>query len=197
MKSSDGRATIYVGDRCSMITCAADSASAGERHRRCAAADHHDSLARVVKILGPLLRMHDATAITLHPRPSRHVTLGVIVVAAAHVQEIGGELDRLAPCYPCFHRPSSLRRGPRRASHAMAIPNRSINPVVASCFANVVQYGGAVGDRVGLAPWPKLVSERVHIGIGAYSRIAKQVPGPAHGVSALQNGKALRRALRL
>src|SRR5258706_89820 len=40
--------------------------------------------------------MHDATAITLHPRPSRHVTLGVIVVAAAHVQEIGGELDRLA-----------------------------------------------------------------------------------------------------
>src|SRR6267143_6881984 len=79
----------------------------------------------------------------------------------------------------------------------MAIPNRSINPVVASCFANVVQYGGAVGDRFGLAPWPKLVSERVHIGIGAYSRIAKQVPGPAHGVSALQNGKALRRALRL
>ena len=141
--------------------------------------------------------MHDAAAITLHPRPSRHVTLGVIVVAAAHVQEIGGELDRLAPCYPCFHRPSSLRRGPSRASHAMAIPNRSINPVVASCFANVVQYGGAVGDRLGLAPWPKLVSERVHIGIGAHSRIAKQVPGSAHRVSPFQNCKGLGRAVPL
>src|SRR6267142_4825454 len=73
----------------------------------------------------------------------------------------------------------------------MAIPNRSINPVVASCFANVVQYGGAVGDRLGLAPWPKLVSERVHIGIGANSRIAEQVPGPAHRVSPFQNCKCL------
>src|SRR5712671_3360757 len=141
--------------------------------------------------------MHDATAITLHPRPSRHVTLGVIVVAAAHVQEIGGELDQLASCYRYFHRPSSLSRGPKRASHAMAIPSRSIDPVVASCFANVVQYGGAVGDRLGLAPGPKLVSERVHIGIGAHSRIAKQVPGSAHRVSPFQNCKCLGRAVPL
>src|SRR5713101_10138803 len=79
----------------------------------------------------------------------------------------------------------------------MAVPNLAINPVVASGFANVIQYGGPVGDRLGLSPWPKLVTERVHIGIGAHTRIAKQVPGAAHRVSAFQNCKALRRALPL
>src|SRR6266403_6199054 len=76
----------------------------------------------------------------------------------------------------------------------MAIPNLPLNPVVPSGFANVVQYRRTIGDRLRLTPWHKLVSERIHIGIGAHTRIAKQVPSPTHGASAFQNCKGLGRA---
>ena len=64
-----GAETTYVGERCSIVTCAARLGELGhERHRRRAAADDDDALARVVDVVGPLLRMDDAAAEALASR---------------------------------------------------------------------------------------------------------------------------------
>jgi len=43
----------------------------------------------------------------------------------------------------------------------------------------------------------KAVTERVHVGVGADSRISEEVPGPADHVAALEDRVALRRAISL
>ena len=65
-----GRGTTKVGERCSIVTCAACLGQRGhQRHRGRAAADHDDALAGIVEVLGPELRMDEAAAIVLLARP--------------------------------------------------------------------------------------------------------------------------------
>jgi hypothetical protein len=67
-----------------------------ERDRGGAAADDHDSLARVVEVLGPVLGVHDGAPEAVHAGEVREAALVVAVVAAAGEQEPAGELHRLA-----------------------------------------------------------------------------------------------------
>ena len=59
--STAGSATMYVGERCSIVTCCGLLRELRhERHGGRAAADHDDALAVVVDVVRPLLRMDDA-----------------------------------------------------------------------------------------------------------------------------------------
>src|SRR5262249_35452557 len=91
-----------------------------QRDRRRPAADDHDALARVVEILGPLLRVNNPPAKPRDAGPLWGVSAVVIVVTGAEIKEVAGELDDLflAPDLDLHHPPRLLRR-PRRAPHAM------------------------------------------------------------------------------
>ncbi len=168
-----------------------------QRHRRGAAADHHHALAVVGEVLRPLLRMHDGAAEPLHARPARHIATVVIVIAAAHLQEIAGQGQR-APIGPGdVHGPPRIRRRPRRPAHAMAEVDLLVDAVFGGGLIEIVQDRRPVGDRLLAAPGPETIAERVHVRIRTNAGIAKQIPGAADGVARLENGKALVRAVAL
>ena len=88
---------MYVGERCSIVTCSARLRHA--RHERDgggAAADDHDALAGVVEVVGPVLRVHEAALEVVGAGNRGRVPLVVAVVAGADRQEGAGEGDRLA-----------------------------------------------------------------------------------------------------
>ncbi len=94
--SLPGRARMYVGERCSMVTC-----RGGLRHGwdqgdgRGTAAYDDDLLTGVVEILRPLLRMDDASAELVGTGEGRSIALLVVVVTGAHEQERAGVNGRL------------------------------------------------------------------------------------------------------
>ena len=69
----------------------------GHRRNECdgggAAAYYHHSLAFVVEVFRPLLRVHNLPAEPLDAGPLRSVPSLVVVVARAEVEETAGELD--------------------------------------------------------------------------------------------------------
>ncbi len=125
-----------------------------ERHRGRAAADHQHALAYVVKVLGPELRVHELALEALEIRPVRPVPLVVAVVAAAHVQEVAGDigtaLDR--------DRPARVGGRPRGARHAVAEAHPLVDPRLARGVAHVVEDRRAVGDRLRRRPRPEPVA---------------------------------------
>ena len=72
-----------------------------------------------------------------------------------------------------------------------------VDAVVARGLADVAQDRWAVGDRLGLLPWPEGIAQRVHVGIGAHAGIAEKVPGAAAPLSSLEDRVALVRAVLL
>lgn len=58
-------------------------------------------------------------------------------------------------------------------------------------FLNIAKNSRPIGDRFGLTPGPKREAERVHIGIGAYTGVAEQIPGAAERRTRLQDCVAL------
>src|SRR5579863_1301679 len=73
----------------------------------------------------------------------------------------------------------------------------AINAAFASRFPNVLEDGWAIGDRLRFPPGPETIAERKHVGIGAHSRIAEEVPGAPDRVAAFQNYETLRRTFLL
>lgn len=63
----------------------------------------------------------------------------------------------------------------------------AINARFPSRLADVFQDGGSIGNGFGFFPWPKWITEREHIGIGANSGITKEVPGAANLRSSFEN----------
>src|SRR5207344_271205 len=99
--------------------------------RRRAAADHDDALPVVVDVVGPALRMHDAPAEAVDARELRRETLRVVVVAAAHEQEVARELHELLPLAALdLDRPACVLRRPRRALHRVAEADLPIDAVL-------------------------------------------------------------------
>src|SRR3954454_13598796 len=172
-----------------------------QRHRGRARPDHHHALARIVEGLRPFLRMHDLAGKVGRARKLRRVAFLVFVIARAHEQETAGEADSLsrALAYVAFglNGPARLRRRPRRALDAMVEADLPVDAVVDRGLADVVQNPRPVGDRLRLGPRFERVAERVHVGVGADAGIAKQVPGAADAVAALEDHVALARALLL
>src|SRR5690242_2325332 len=79
----------------------------------------------------------------------------------------------------------------------MVEANFLIDAVVACRVPDVFENGGAVGDRLRLAPRTERIAERIHVRIGADARIAEQIPGTADAVAAFENGVAAGRAVPL
>ena len=72
-----------------------------------------------------------------------------------------------------------------------------IDPELGSGIPDVTQDCRAVGDGLGFAPRLEVVAKRVHVRIGTYARVAKQVPGAAHRLARLEDDEALAGALAL
>ena len=168
-----------------------------ECHRCRATADHDNPLAFVVEILGPALRVHDAALVPVHARPAWHITLGVVIVAAAHAKEVAGEPDGLPFGARRVNRPRGIPRRPRRMRDLMAKPNLAVDAIFLSRFRDVFADARTVGDRLSVSPGTKGVAERMHVGIGTYSRVAEQVPGSPDRASAVQNCVGFGRTFRL
>src|SRR5271155_5242449 len=168
-----------------------------QRDRRGAASDYHDAFASDVEVFGPMLGMHDAAAVAVHPGPTRHVASRVVVIAAAHVKKVAGELKPLPFRAGSVNGPFGIGRGPRRLGYGEAVADFLVDAVFTCRFADVIDDRGAVRDRFLFAPRPEREAERVHVGIGTNSRITEQVPGSAHRVPAFQNGVGFSGTFRL
>src|SRR6185295_14412478 len=77
----------------------------------------------------------------------------------------------------------------------MVVADRFGDVVLGSRFADVAQDGGTVGDGLGVTPGTEAITERVHVGIGADARVAKEIPRPAHRFATFENDEALVRAV--
>ena len=146
----------------------------------------------------PLLRMHDAARETLGARELRRVAFGVVVVAAAHEQEVAREAHRLAlrPALRC-HGPARVLRRPRSALHAMPEADALVDAVRLRGVLQVFENRRPVGDRLRVRPRTERVAERVHVRIGADAGIAEQVPRAADVGAAFQDRVGLARAALL
>ena len=96
-----------------------------------------------------------------------------------------------------LHGPARLRRRPRRALDAMVEADLLVDAVLGRGLAHIVQDPRPVGDRLRLGPRLERIAEREHVAVGADAGIAKQVPGAADAVAALQDDVALARAFLL
>src|SRR5688572_21520498 len=110
--------------------------------------------------------MDDRSAKAVDTRPLWSVAAVVIVVPGAEVEELAGELDqRFVGSGLDIDRPTRLLRRPLRALHAMVVTNRFIYPVLSRRLANVTEYGRPIGHRLVIAPRPKAIAQRIHIGV--------------------------------
>jgi hypothetical protein len=112
----------------------------------------------------------------------------VAIVAAAQIEEIASERNRLARGF-AFRIDGRSRVGgrPCGAGHAMLESNLAMDSVLARCVANVAEYRETIGKGSRIGPRPESVAERVHIGVRPYARIAKQVPCAADRVARLED----------
>src|SRR5882672_9143811 len=62
---------------------------------------------------------------------------------------------------------------------------------------NVIEDIRPVGDRLTLGPRFERIAERKHVAVGADAWIAKQIPGAADAIAALEDDVALARAFLL
>ena len=124
---------MYVGERCSIVTCAAvlrqRRARASPRSRRCRSRRRACRRSR-----GPSATAAGARCgPRKRSRPAKlgRVALVVVVVAGAHEQEVAGEAHELACARRARPRPSSARRRrPARALHAVAEADLPIDAVL-------------------------------------------------------------------
>ena len=169
-----------------------------ERDRRRATADDHDSLARVVEILRPLLRVDDSSAEACNAGPLRRVPALVIVIAGAEIEEVAGELDhRFVVSGFSLHGPARVVRRPGDASHAMVVSNSLVQAVLGGSLADVVEDCWAVGHGLGFTPGAEAIAERVHVAVGANAWVTKQIPGAAHRLAPFEDDKTFPRTLSL
>src|ERR1019366_2932115 len=125
---------------------------------------------RVVEILGPFLRMHDAAGEVFAARKFRRVAFLVFVVARAHEQETAGEAHGLGAALARgalgLHGPARFRRRPRRPLDAVVEADLPVDAVLGRGLADIVQDLRPVGDRLGLGPWLERIAQREHVAVG-------------------------------
>ena len=140
-----------------------------QRHRGRAAADHDDALARVVDLIGPVLRMDDLAAESIEARNSA----GALVVAVVAGAPTGsrGQLGTSRRCRRARRRRSSAHRP---IDHA-APTTRWWKRICGRSRSRARSRGRTPGSRVrrrSPAPRPgaERVAERVHVRVGADPR---------------------------
>src|SRR5206468_2864717 len=154
------------------------------------------SLAGVVEVLRPVLRVHDLTAEVLAPLKVGGVPAGVVVVAGGGEQHAAGDVELLAVA-GALERDRPARRAGRevRAQHLVPEVHVPSEVVLGNRLVQVVKDLVAVGDRVLAGPRLELEAERVQIGVRPDARIAEQVPGPTDRVATIDDREGPTRLL--
>ena len=93
--------------------------------------------------------------------------------------------------------PPALSRRPVGRGDPMVEADVASMPESIARVLDVLEYGVTVRDGLLAVPGPERVAQRVHVRIGADSRVPKQVPCAANGVAGFEDGEAGPRALRL
>ena len=118
-----------------------------DRHRGGAAADDDHPLARVVEVLGPRLRVHDAAAKPVDAGERGRIAYRIIVIAGAAEHKIASETDRLMFAAALdLDRPQRVGRRPRRVLHPMLEANVAIDAVGRCGLADVSADRFTVGN---------------------------------------------------
>ena len=162
-----------------------------------ARADHHDLLAAVVQVLRPGLRMDDPALVAVHAGPVGGVALVVLVIALAHPQETGAELEHLAGVAATHGEPPlALGAGPGCRDDLMPVADVSAELVLLDHLAHVAQDFLGGGDRCA-GPGLETVAEGVELAVRAYAGVAVRDPGAAEAVLGFQHQVAGAGALGL
>ena len=96
-----------------------------------------------------------------------------------------------------LHGPARVRRRPRRPLDPMVEADFLVDAVLGGGLAHVIQNPRPVGDRLRLGPRLERIAQREHVAVGADAGIAKQIPGAADAVAALEDDVALAGAFLL
>ena len=169
-----------------------------ERDGGGAAADDDHTLARVVEIVGPLLRMDDRAGEALGAFERGRVTVVVAVVAAAREQEAGGQLDALARVSTFSGDvPAGVGRRPVGGHDAMPEADVVVDALGGGGVLDVLQDRRAVDDRLLAAPRAERIAEGEHVRVRAHAGVAEQIPRAADGLPRLEDGVARPRAFIL
>src|SRR5690606_14087549 len=126
----------------------------------------------VIQILGPVLGMDNLRFDVGADRKLRRIALVVAVVATTVDQKPTVQLTSLALVLH-LNGPGSLFTGPRQPLHPVTITDVLINAGLFSRLFHILQNGGAISNRLALAPGPEGVAEGIHIGVRTNSRVAK------------------------
>src|SRR5215510_11955794 len=79
----------------------------------------------------------------------------------------------------------------------MVVTDRLVYVVLSGCLTDITQDRRTICHRFVVTPWPEAVTERVHVGIGAHARVAKEIPGAAHPLAPFEYDETLCRTLHL
>src|SRR6516162_9161910 len=152
------------------------------------AADDDDTLAGIVEIVRPVLRMDKATAIAQQAGIVGLVAGVVAVVTGAYVEKVASEVDGLGVFAGLdIEMPEAIAGRPCGGEHAMMKADAAVDGELTGSVAQVLQYGWAVGDGVGGCPCAERVAESVHVGVGTNTGVAEEVPGAAESAASLED----------
>ncbi len=153
-----------------------------KRHGGRAASDHHDSLACVVEILRPVLRMHDLTAEPILSGEVGTEPFVVVVVAGTAEDPTRADLRPFTGIGPFdVDQPACVVRGPGGGHDLVVVPDVAGEAVVLDRLVQVVENPRGVGDRLLVRPRFELVAEGVQVRVRANARITEEVPGASGG----------------
>src|ERR1051325_10207557 len=82
-------------------------------------------------------------------------------------------------------------------SHTMLVTDRFFDVELRGSFANVIEDRASLCNRFRITPRTERITERVHVGVGANPRVAKQIPRAAQRVACFEYDETLLRALAL
>ena len=161
------------------------------------AANHHHPLAAVIQVLRPKLGVHPATLKAGLSIKYRLMRLGVTVITTAQVQEPGGHLLHSTLVQQKGDVPATLRGGPVGAQYFATELNLRRDASLVCRGLDVAQDRGAVRNRFAFGPGFEGIAQGVHVGVGAHTGVAKQIPGAAQSGSRLHQLPTCLRAVCL
>ena len=135
---------------------------------------------------------------TVFARKIRLVAALIGIIARTHMEHTAGEIARLTG------RPVEDRQCPdgRFGVPACLLDEAvetdvPVDAVFCCRLAHIAQDGWAVGNRLARRPRFEVITECVHVAVRPDARIAEEIPRPANGLPALENGIGFVGAARL
>ena len=173
--------------------------SGNNRHGRCPAPDHDDPLARVVKVLGPELRVKEGpleSFLTLEFRP---VGLVVAVVAATHKKKVAGDglAGGIVPGFAGLQAPKRVGTRPGGLHYLAVETNVLTDGIFVGGLVHIGEDGRSIGNGLLRPPGLEVVAEGMHIAVRPNTRVAIEIPCSPDGIATLEDRVGLPRAFLL